>query len=83
MEFDGTTFNQQRDGGRLTEQFWRVRDLMMDGAWRTLAQIQTHTGDPLQSVSARLRDLRKERFGSYTVERRYVANGLYEYRVAR
>jgi hypothetical protein len=83
MDFDGSTFNQPRDGGRLTEQFWRVRDLMMDGAWRTLAQIAEGTGAPLQSASARLRDLRKERFGSYTVERRYVANGLYEYRVAR
>jgi len=28
-----------------------------------------------------MRDLRKERFGAYTVERQYLGNGLYTYRV--
>ena len=31
------------------------------------------------SVSADLRNLRKERFGGRTVDRRYVKNGIYEY----
>ena len=32
-------------------------------------------------ISARLRDLRKPRFGGYTVERRRVDGGLFEYRI--
>jgi hypothetical protein len=79
--FDGATFNQARDGKRLTAQFAKVRDLMLDGEWRTLQQIAALTDSPMQSVSARLRDLRKERFGGYTVRRRNISNGLYEYQV--
>jgi hypothetical protein len=39
------------------------------------------TGDPEASVSAQLRHLRKPRFGGHTVERRYMSNGLYEYKL--
>lgn len=70
------------DHSRLGEQFRRVRDLMADGAWRTLAQISEAVGAPEASVSARLRDLRKPEHGSRTVERRSRGRGLYEYRVA-
>ena len=38
------------------------------------------TGDPEASVSARLRDLRKKRFGSHIITRRYVSDGLWQYR---
>jgi hypothetical protein len=54
---------------------------MRDGRWRRLTAIAIAAQAPEASVSARLRDLRKERFGSHTVERRYVAQGLWEYRV--
>ena len=79
--FDGATFDQGRDGSRLTAQFNRVLDLMRDGQWRTLEQIAAATGDPAPSVSARLRDMRKPRFGSHAVNRRYVRRGLFEYQV--
>lgn len=79
--FDGGTFNQQRDGARLKAQLDKVRTAMQDGSWRTLEQIERITGAPQASVSARLRDLRKEKFGGHVVERRYVAHGLFEYRV--
>ena len=39
------------------------------------------TGDPPESVSAQLRHLRKERFGSHTVEKKYLGDGLYVYRL--
>jgi len=39
------------------------------------------TSHPEASVSARLRDLRKEKFGGHVVERRAVKRGLFEYRV--
>lgn len=79
--FDGTTFDHDQDSGRLNAQLQRVRDLMADGQWRTLAAISVATGDPESSVSARLRDLRKARFGQRTVDRRRKSRGLYEYRV--
>jgi hypothetical protein len=80
--FDGKTFVPQRDGIRLTAQYDRVFDVMKDKEWRSLSDIAKITNDPEASISARLRDFRKEKFGAYTVERRHVANGLYEYRLA-
>jgi hypothetical protein len=62
-------------------QLTKVRDLMLDGQWRSLIEIAAATGSPQASVSARLRDLRKAKFGGYTVERRLLSPGLYEYRV--
>lgn len=81
LSFDGGTFNQARDGVRLTGQWLRVTQCMQDGQWRSLRDISSVTGDPEASVSARLRDLRKEKFGSQTVERKYIDKGLFEYRV--
>lgn len=79
--FDGATFDQQRDGARLTSQLERVRTFMGDGRWRTLAEIADAIGGTEPSASARLRDLRKDKFGGYQVERAYVENGLWQYRV--
>jgi len=55
---------------------------MSDGQWRTLGELSALTGDPEASISARLRDLRKPRFGGLTVERKYIRRGLFAYRVA-
>lgn len=79
--FDGATFDAERDGSRLRAQLNRVLTAMRDGQWRTLAQLAESAEAPEASVSARLRDLRKPKFGGYTVERRYVSAGLFEYRV--
>lgn len=81
-KFDGKTYNEERDGERLTKQIDRVEWYMKDGKWRTLREIATVVGGSESSVSARLRDLRKERFGSRNVERRYAGNGIWEYRLA-
>ncbi len=82
-EFDGDTYDSNEDHGRLRAQLNGVRKLMEDGKWRTLSAIAFVLSCPEASVSARLRDLRKEKFGAYTVERRRVpnGNGLHEYRV--
>lgn len=77
----GLTFSEARDGRRLNRQAYLVWMLMRDGRWRTLAEISALTGEPKASVSARLRDLRKERFGGHIVDRRHLANGLWQYRV--
>lgn len=78
---DGKTYNHARDGKRLHMQHHRVLAFMRDGEWHTLAEIACHTRDPEASVSARLRDLRKPRFGSHVIEREYVERGLFRYRL--
>lgn len=80
--FDGATFDPQLDQDRLSKQLGRVFELMRDGEWRTLDQVQAFAGGREAAVSARLRDLRKPRFGGYCVERRRVGvGGNWEYRV--
>ncbi len=82
VTFDGADYLPERDRERLTGQLQRVFRCMSDGAWRTLHQISRLTGDPEPSISAQLRHLRKPRFGSHTVERNYLGNGLYQYRLS-
>lgn len=81
MRFNGPDYDHARDSERLSAQHVRVRELMLDGQWRTLAEISELLGDPPASVSAQLRHLRKERFGSYFVDKRHLGEGLYAYRV--
>ena len=78
---DGTTYIPERDYDRLNAQHLRVYDAMKDKQWRTLKQIHWITGDPEASVSARLRDFRKKRFGKHFVQRRHIEGGLWEYRL--
>ena len=79
--FDGNTYDHEADHDRLAAQLRRVYLLMLDDEWHTLAEIARRTNDPQTSVSSRLRDLRKEKFGAHTVERRCMGrgSGLYEY----
>jgi hypothetical protein len=79
--FDGDDYSHERDHTRLTGQIQRVHDLIFDGEWRTLNDIADATGDPHSSVSAQLRNLRKERFGGHNIEREYIGAGLYSYRL--
>jgi hypothetical protein len=78
---DGETYEPERDRERLARQRRRVWDYMIAGRWRSLAAISEATGYPEASVSARLRDFRKARFGSHTVDRRYIGMGLWQYRL--
>ena len=81
--FDGQTYNPKKDGKRLETALFNVANLMSDEHWRTLESIATKAKCSEAGASARLRDLRKDKFGSHTVERRRVkgADGLWEYRV--
>lgn len=78
---DGKTFDPERDEARLNRQALTVWNLMADSAWRTLSEISKNTGEPEASISARLRDFRKEKFGGHAVERRRRTEGTYEYRL--
>ena len=83
FRFNGADYIPSRDDARLSGQILRVWDCMKDESWRTLREIANITGDPEASISAQLRHLRKERFGGHEVEREYVSNGLYKYRLLK
>ena len=79
--FDGNTYNPERRSAASPQGPARreVFHLMSDGQWRTLEVIGLPLNIGDASVSARLRDLRKANYGSHTVERRHVRDGLFEY----
>lgn len=77
---DGETYDAGFDYERLNAQMRAVFDVMQDGKWRTLAEIAWATKAPEASISARLRDFRKPRFGGLTVERKRQG-GTFTYRL--
>lgn len=81
VRFGGATFQEDRDGARLFGQLREVFTLMCDGQWRTIEQIALVVNGTEAGISARLRDLRKKRYGGHTVERQYVGKGLWRYRL--
>lgn len=82
INFDGPSC-MQVDVPRLSIQLVRVFELMKDSRYRTLRDIANATGCLETSASARLRDLRKPKFGGHSVDaRRAEGPGLiYEYRL--
>jgi hypothetical protein len=74
FDFDGSTYDLAKDRVRLNAQVKRVVKVMKDGGWWALWEISQRSGDPEASCSSRLRDLRKPRFGSSTVERQRDVN---------
>lgn len=81
LRFDGPglePFDIERLGGQLR----RVYELLSTGEWYTLARLAELVRGSEAGVSARLRDLKKRRFGSHLIEKRRVieGRGLWEYR---
>lgn len=88
LPFDGATYEPEVDSDRLGSQLHAVYRVMADGHWRTLHQIQhalrervSPDRDSEAGISARLRDLRKAKWGGHRVDRRRIAGGLFEYRL--
>ena len=79
--FDGADYIHERDGKRLAKNHLKLKELMRDKVYRTLREISYITNIPEASVSAGLRDFRKERFGSHTLNKKYLENGLYSYQL--
>jgi hypothetical protein len=84
--FDGRTYNAERDGQRLSTQLEAVRRILSDGRWWTLDEIrgflhQRGIDANDSSISARVRDLRKPKFGAHDVQRRFIHRGLWAYRM--
>lgn len=84
IRFNGSDYSPKHDNVRLTKQILRVYEAMRDSQWRTLAEIESITGDGQASISAQLRNLRKDRFGAHEVNKRIRGerkHGLYEYQL--
>lgn len=84
-DFDGGTYRRPLDHVRLASQLYRVHTVMGDGQWRTLGELAAEVGATEPAVSARLRDLRKPKYGGFHVEHRRrgdPTHGLWEYRLA-
>jgi hypothetical protein len=94
MPFRGVTYERDKDGKRLWTQLGAVKQLLVHGAearaggqWRTLKDLKTILWTHFliraseAGISARIRDLRKEKFGGYQVERKRLSAGLWAYRI--
>ena len=81
LQFDGADYVKERDYERLVKNHFKLRELMKDCVYRTLREISSFTGIPEASVSAGLRDFRKEKFGGHELNKRYEGNGLYSYQL--
>ena len=81
LVFDGADYIHEQDGKRLAKNHFKLKELMQDKKFRTLSEISEITHIPEASVSAGLRDFRKERFGRHTLNKIYLKNGLYSYQL--
>jgi len=84
LDFDGSNYIPELDRKRLGGQMREVFFMMDDGIWRTLRDISELTGFPEASISAQLRHLRKEKFGSHIVNKRRRGDpklGIWEYKL--
>ena len=90
-DFDGVTYEPKFDAARLRGEMSRVYEVIKDGHWYTLGEIglaiqHRFLGqhDSEAGISARLRDFRKIKWGSHTVNRRRrgdPSKGVFEYQL--
>ncbi len=83
LRFDGNDYVHSRDSSRLTGQIQRIYNTIQNGNWFTLGELADLTGAPEASISAQLRNLRKQRFGNHIIEKKHLDNGLYSYRLVK
>ena len=81
LRFDGSDYDHKRDGIRLTGQLERVFDVMKHGQRVILRELSDRSRCPEASASAQLRNLRKDRFGGFEIEKKYATSGLFLYRL--
>ena len=81
--FDGPQLADDTDeqDARLKRQIVRVYEVMRDGKARTLDELAVEADAPAASVSARIRDLRKPRFGGFAVWTKDRGHGQFTYRL--
>jgi transcriptional antiterminator len=80
-EFDGDDYDSDRDKERLTKQRDKIRMYMEGRNYLTVKEVAEVLNYPENSVSAQMRNLRKEKFGGRIVHREYFGNGLYKFKL--
>lgn len=84
-DFDGETYEPKHDKERLNTAMARVYRLMRDGKIRTLREIADGANTSEAGASARLRDLRKDRFAAFfgvtDVHAHRAENGVWHYQI--
>ena len=81
-DFDGETYDKNRDQVRLSRQIDKVQQFLEGNDYVTLDEISAATDiKNISSISARIRDLRKDRHGNRVVDRKYISDGLYSYKL--
>lgn len=85
--FDSGIELTKADHVRLGAQIKRVLAVLQEGGWWSVPEIKTRIWskygieDPETSISAQIRNLKKERHGEHTVERRSEGRGFYRFRL--
>lgn len=77
--FDGHNEQEASQDTRLVSQLERVYRLMCNGTGWTLEDLSLAANAPTSSVSSRIRDLRKPRFGGNIIQRVHEHGGIYTY----
>ena len=81
-DFDGETYDKNKDQDRLSRQIDKVQHFLEGNDYVTLDEISAATGiKNMSSISARIGDLRKDRHGNRVVDRKYISDGLYSYKL--
>ena len=83
MQFDGATYEPDKDQKRLGTLLIRVYNVLKDGQPHTLPELVLKCGGSETGVSSKLRDLRKARFGGHTIEATRKHGGTWTYKLLR
>lgn len=90
--FSGADYQPELDESRLRGQIKRIFNVLRVSGWVTVDEIrktilrELDIDDPATSISAQIRNLRKDSFGGFVVHRRRRGNnnkGLYEFKLSR
>jgi hypothetical protein len=89
-DFDGFHYEPKKDRYRLIGQIEEIYKIMQKHStdmfgtekWMTVGEISIHTEFREASISAQLRNLRKEKFGGHDIQGRYrKSTRIFEYRL--
>ena len=83
LRFDGWTYDEAQDQKRLGTLLIRVYNVLKDGQPHTLPELVLKCGGSETGVSAKIRDLRKARFGGHTIEATRKHGGTWAYKLLR
>ena len=81
LRFSGVTYDPELDQYRLGTQLNDVWQHIRDGRWHYPEEMEDALGYRWASISARLRDFRKARFGAHNIERKRIRGGSWKYRL--